>query len=187
MKPRRTWGRTQPHSQVLMNSGVWGDWALLPWSLEHVLDIECLSDDSLFVSFSWRTAKCAEMLLVRVFFYDCLQADGMVIHCILFCVWRCSGFVQTFSTFFFHLLPLPRNMSSLSSPHCRGHWKSLFANEACKDGEWAGCAEKHVPECFSPTQPGWKEKLSTPQAACTAPALSFPPPYFKFHNWESRA
>lgn len=25
----------------------------------------------------------------------------MVIHCILFCVWRCSGFVQTFSTFFF--------------------------------------------------------------------------------------
>lgn len=37
------------------------------------------------------------------FFYDCLQADGMVIHCILFCVWRCSGFVQTFSTFFFSI------------------------------------------------------------------------------------
>lgn len=137
--------------------------------------------------FLLKDCKMCRDALGSCFFYDCLQADGMVIHCILFCVWRCSGFVQTFSTFFFHLLPLPRNMSSLSSPHCRGHWKSLFANEACKDGEWAGCAEKHVPECFSPTQPGWKEKLSTPQAAYTAPALSFPPPYFKFHNWESRA
>lgn len=121
------------------------------------------------------------------YFCNCLQADWMVIHGILFCVWRCPGFFGTFSTFFFICYLFSGICQACICLTSEATGRDCFLNEACKDGKWVGCAEKHVPECISPTQTGWKEKLSTPQAAHTALTLSFPPPYFKFHNWENRA
>lgn len=163
---------TQPHSQVPRLSGAWGDWTQLPWSLEHVLDVEsplrtaCLSLSPKGVQ---NVQKCFWFMILWLF-ASWLNGNSLYLILCLEMPWRCSNIFYIF----LHLLPIPRHLSSLRFPPFEGHWKSLFPNEACEDGEWAECAEQHVPECISPTQMGWKEKLSTPQAAPHRPAFILP-------------
>lgn len=104
-------------------------------------------------------------------FCNCLQAGWMVIHWILFCVWRCPSSVQTFSTFFFicYLFTRISQAHVFLTSEATERVCSLTRPARMESGR--DVRRNTFPNMFHPHKLGWKEELCTRQAALTEPRL----------------
>jgi hypothetical protein len=152
------------------------------WTLNPSLMTACLLIICLFFIKEWKMCRNA----FGFCFCNCLQAGEMVIYCILFSVWRCSGFFKTFFYIFFHLLLNSRNNSysqGCSSITLETTGRVCFLKKLARVG-----SRRNVPRNMleSMPHPHKRERRKALYLTSTVLCWSTPPPCFKLYSWENR-